>query len=287
MNIFVALTTCGPRSRINGVSELSAMKAFLLLSVAAAEFARRLQSPASLGDGFARLSLAPQTLPPLPDACATSCPAAQFLWTEVPALLGEIASSPVGPLSSVTLQLDLFCKHQLAMECMIQDVLDINGNACSPVMLLIAPDIEAQDTAQSLNSQMACGCTRCPSFTMMVQAFLEHSMSNAGKELPEYEYDYEKMCPTMDTFECAQVDGFCKQGFRELVLQYVDLLDPNLKNVCSEKGIPTAFPVFSGAGAFSINMPVMFMFASAMVLFWVASPHTLTRLIARSVPSSW
>ena len=267
MNIFVALTTCGPRSRINGVSELSAMKAFLLLSVAAAEFARRLQSPASLGDGFARLSLAPQTLPPLPDACATSCPAAQFLWTEVPALLGEIASSPVGPLSSVTLQLDLFCKHQLAMECMIQDVLDINGNACSPVMLLIAPDIEAQDTAQSLNSQMACGCTRCPSFTMMVQAFLEHSMSNAGKELPEYEYDYEKMCPTMDTFECAQVDGFCKQGFRELVLQYVDLLDPNLKNVCSEKGIPTAFPVFSGAGAFSINMPVMFMFASAMVLF--------------------
>ena len=254
--------------------------------MAAAEFAhadpknlqlRRLQSiefmegPAGvLSNGFANFSLAPETLPPLPDACATSCPAAQLMWTEVPTLLGEMASSAVDTLRGVTLQLDLFCKHQLAMECMTQDVLDIKGNTCSSVMMLIAPDIDAQDTAATLNSQMACGCTRCPSFTMMVQAFFEHSSFNAAKEsLAEHEYDYEKMCPTMDTLECAQVDGFCKQGFSNLMQQYVPLLDPNLENICTERGIPTKYTADTGATcAFSINMPVMFVFASA-VIFWM------------------
>ena len=116
------------------MSEVSAMKAFLLLLLsAAAECAhtdqeiqenlqlRRLevQSAAGLlGNGLARLKMAAlvEELPSLPDACATACPEAQVMWTEMPALLDQIPTSPgkvLLPLSlQIRLQLDLFCNGQ-------------------------------------------------------------------------------------------------------------------------------------------------------------------------------
>lgn len=72
----------------------------------------------------------------------------------MPALLDQIPTSPgkvLLPLSlQIRLQLDLFCKHRAAMNCMIQDVLydSHNTTACSSVMLLLAPDFEVQNTAE-------------------------------------------------------------------------------------------------------------------------------------------
>jgi len=275
------------------VSEVSAMKAFLLLLLsAAAEFAhtdqenlqlRRLQAhPAAglLGNGLARLKMAAQveTLPSLPDACATACPEAQVMWAEMPALLDQIPASPDGlllPMSlQIRLQLDLFCKHPAAMNCMIQDVLydSRNTTACSSVMLLLAPDFEAQNTAEILNSQIACGCTGCPGITIMVQAlydFIENMMfiTATTKDESDFnpardEYDFiGKMCPTMDTFECARANDTCQHGFSHLLSQFQLLLGPNpeeTKAICR--------PATSGS---SINMPVIFTVASAMVvIFW-------------------
>lgn len=73
-------------------------------------------------------------------------------------------------------------------------------------MLLLAPDFEVQNTAEILNSQIACGCTGCPSITTMVQAFYdfqEYMMLNTATAKDESdfnaardEYDFiGKMCP--------------------------------------------------------------------------------------------
>lgn len=161
------------------------------------------------------------------------------------------------------------------MNCMIQDVLDDSHNttACSSVMLLLAPDFEAQNTAEILNSQIACGCTGCPSFTIMVQAFddfVEYMLlfiaTATAKDGSDWnalrdEYDFiGKMCPTMDTFECAQANDTCQHGFSHLLSQFQNLLGPNpeeTKEICR--------PATSGS---SINTPVIFTVASAMVIFW-------------------
>lgn len=218
-----------------------------------------------------------ETLPSLPDACATACPEAQVMWTEMPALLDQIPTSPGKVLLllslQIRLQLDLFCKHRAAMNCMIQDVLydSHNTTACSSVMLLLAPDFEVQNTAEILNSQIACGCTGCPSITTMVQAFYdfqEYMMLNTATAKDESdfnaardEYDFSgRMCPTMDTFECAQANDTCQHGFSHLLSQFQNLLGPNpeeTKEICR--------PATSGS---SINMPVIFTVASAMVIFW-------------------
>ena len=197
----------------------------------------------------------------------------------MPALLDQIPTSPDGllaiiPMSlKIRLQLDLFCKHPAAMNCMIQDVLydSHNTTACSSVMLLLAPDFEVQNTAEILNSQIACGCTGCPSITTMVQAFYDFQeymmlITATAKDESDFnaarhEYDFSgRMCPTMDTFECAQANDTCQHGFSHFLSQFQNLLGPNpeeTKEICR--------PATSGS---SINMPVIFTVASAMVIFW-------------------